>query len=254
MENEVKKRSQLAVVIPAYNEEGVIGNVITDWHKELERMDIDFKIHVYNDGSKDATSRILKEAASTHKNIVPHDKENSGHGPTVIRGYRENIESEWMFQVDSDDEMSPESFEELWKKREEHDFLIGERLRSQQPLSRKIVSLISRLVVWVLYGTRVYDVNSPFRLMRNEKIRNIISMLPQDLFAPNVIISGMVSLMDLRVYRCEVSRKQRTTGEVSIQKWKLLKAAMQSFLQTILFRFRLQKDDQGIFGLRTKTR
>ena len=162
------KNPELAVVMPVYNEEGAIRNVLLKWTQELERLGIRFEIHVYNDGSKDGSLKMLRELAGQNPRLVVHDKKNSGHGPTILQGYRENSETPWIFQIDSDDEIGCESFQEFWEKRESFDFLIGARVRPNQPLPRKVISSFSRVTVRIFYGKKVHDVNSPFRLMRSE--------------------------------------------------------------------------------------
>jgi len=134
------KRPELAVVMPVYNEEGAIRNVIRKWSDELQRLEIDFEIHAYNDGSKDKSLQVLRELASQNPGLIIYDKANSGHGPTILQGYRENSRAEWIFQIDSDDEIGCEGFEELWKNRKRYSFLIGHRIRERQPLSRKVVN------------------------------------------------------------------------------------------------------------------
>lgn len=232
-------KKELALVMPVYNEEGAIGNVINKWTEELQKLKIDFQIHTYNDGSQDRTLRILNDLAAENKRLIVHDKPNSGHGPTVLRGYRENSDAEWIFQIDSDDEIGTEEFWELWENRDRFDFLIGSRVRAEQPFARKLVSSISRFTVRFFYGSKVIDVNSPYRLMKSSVFKNIFFSLPEYLFAPNVIISGIVSLKNIRAYEVPVQYTKRATGEVSIKKFKLLKAAMKSFYQTIACRFKL---------------
>ena len=228
---------QLSVVVPVYNEQAAIGAVLEKWNRELSRLGIDFRIDVYNDGSKDNTLVVLNSIAQKRPRIVVHDKRNSGHGPTILQGYQQNSDCEWVFQTDSDDEMQPEHFEKLWKKREHHDFLLGHRLGQNQPLPRRIISLISRLTVWGLFGRGVLDVNVPYRLMRTEKLKPIFHALPQRTFAPNVIISGWVARKKLRILEVPVPHSARKTGTVSLQKWSLFKAAMRSFMQTLAFRW-----------------
>jgi dolichol-phosphate mannosyltransferase len=234
---------QLAVVMPVYNEEGAIRGVINKWTQELFRLGIDFKIHAYNDGSKDDTLSILNQLASENRNVIVHDKLNSGHGPTIIQGYRENSDAEWIFQIDSDDEIGTESFEDLWKNRERFDFLIGKRIRSRQPLARKLISSMSRIIVKLLYGDKVYDVNSPYRLMKTKAFKKVFSSLSNDMFAPNVVIAGVVSLANIKCYEIPAQQRERVTGEVSIKKMKLLKVALQSFQQTIAYRFKIKRDN-----------
>ena len=231
-------KERLALVMPVYNESGAIRGVIEKWTMELQRLGIEFTIQVYNDGSKDHTLSILKELASENRNLIVHDKSNSGHGPTILQGYRENCDAEWIFQTDSDDEISPGEFEELWVHREDYDFLIGRRIRARQPWPRKVMSCASRAVVRTFYGSKVYDVNSPYRLMRSSGLKDAFFSIPENTFAPNVIISGMVTLKNLKAFEIPVQQKERTTGEVSIKKFKLIKVAWKSIWETILFRFK----------------
>lgn len=228
----------LAVIIPVYNEEEAIALVLRKWASVLGSLQIDYLIHAYNDGSRDKSLEVLNEVARENTRICVHDKKNSGHGPTILQGYRENCDSStWLFQMDSDDEMGPESFPLLWEKRSQYDFLLGQRDGRFQPLSRKVISFISRLCVKTFYGSGVWDVNSPYRLMRSECFKGLLKRIPADTFAPNVIISGFVNKKKLRYFECPVPHTDRKTGCVSIKKWKLLKAALRSFKQTVMFSF-----------------
>ena len=232
----------LAVIMPVYNEEGIIAAVIKRWSSALDALGIDYSVHAYNDGSKDKSLPILTALAQTHPTLTVHDKTNSGHGSTILQGYRENAgRYTWLFQIDSDNEMGPECFHVLWENRKQYDFLVGIRDGRNQPLSRKIVSFVSRLCVRVFYGKGVWDVNSPYRLMRSEKFERIYNMIPADTFAPNVVISGMAARLKLRFFECPVLHENRKTGMVSIKKWKLFKAASRSFKQTIAFSRKLNK-------------
>ncbi len=231
-------QNELSLVIPVYNEEATIGVVLSDWVTKLNTLKISYKIHVYNDGSKDSTLKVLLNFAKNNPQVEIHDKPNSGHGPTILLGYNENKDtSDWIFQIDSDNEMGPSDFDKIWNYRGKYDFLLGSRAGRSQPLSRKIVSLISRIVITVMCGSDIYDVNSPYRLMRTSVFSNLYSQIPTDTFAPNVIISGMAVRSKLRIFETAVVYSDRTTGEVSIKKWKLLKAAIKSFWQTITFFF-----------------
>ena len=230
---------ELAVIIPVYNEAAIIAAVLQKWYAKLSGLQIDFEIHVYNDGSKDETSAILRQVAAGNPGIIVHDKSNSGHGPTILQGYRENSNVQWLFQVDSDDEMDVADFERLWSKRSDYDFIIGIRDGRHSPKARRIISLVSRLVIRLFYGRGVWDVNSPYRLLSSEHFKELFFNIPGDTFAPNVIISGYACLKELRILQLPVKYHDRTTGEVSIKKWKLFKDALKSFTQTIGFRFRL---------------
>ncbi len=229
---------KLAIVMPVYNEEEAIGAVIDKWVKAMDKFGIAYTINPYNDGSKDDSLKVIQAKANEYPGkVIAHTKPNGGHGPTILQGYREASEAgyTWVFQIDSDDEMEPEGFPELWNARENYDFLVGIRDGRRQALPRKIISAVSRLSVRLFYGKSVWDVNTPYRLMRVSAFKEIWDAIPSNTFAPNVIISGMAGFKKLRCYETRVPQRDRQTGEVSIKKWKLLKAAMKSFWQTIIF-------------------
>lgn len=235
-----KNKLELAVIIPVYNEEGAISKVIEEWTKELLKLKIDFQIHAYNDGSKDQTLEILNQLKTTNSHLIVHDKPNCGHGPTILQGYRENSNTVWIFQVDSDDEMGPENFNSLWLHRDQYGFMIGRRYGRNQPFARKIVSLVSQLLIFFLYGRSIFDVNCPYRLMKMDAFRSCFSSIPPNSFAPNVLIAGYAALNKMKIVEMDIPYRSRQTGEVSIRKFNLLKGAVLSFVQTILYRYKLK--------------
>ena len=239
---------KLAIVMPVYNEEEAIGAVLDKWVEAMDRLGIVYAIHPYNDGSKDGSWRVIQAKAAEYPGrVIAHTKPNGGHGPTILQGYRDAAESgyDWVFQIDSDDEMGPEGFPELWDHREEYDFLVGIRDGRKQALPRKIISAVSRLSVRLFYGKSIWDVNTPYRLMRVSAFEEVWNAIPKDTFAPNVIISGMAARKKLRCFETRVPQRDRQTGEVSIKKWKLFKAASRSFVQTIVFSFKSKYNKQN---------
>lgn len=227
----------LKVIIPVYNEEGAIKNVIEDWASKLSSLQIKYQIITYNDGSKDNTLAFLQSLEKEYPSLKVVDKQNSGHGPTILKGYKENSDAEWLFQVDSDDELKAAEFSKFWEARNDFDFLIGIRQHRDSPFVRVITTQISRLVVSLFYGAKVTDVNAPYRLMRTSAFKEEFAKIPAGTFAPNLIVSGLASVKKLRVKQFDVTHHSRQTGEVSIKKWGLFKAAFKSFLQTIVYRF-----------------
>ena len=237
---------KLCIVMPVYNEEGSIGAVLEKWTRALDELEINYVIRPYNDGSRDSSLSVMRAAAAKSPRIEVHDKPNGGHGHTILTGYREAARDgfDWIFQIDSDDEMGPERFHELWNKRTEFDFLVGRRDGRKQQLPRKIISLGSRLCVRLFYGKGIWDINTPYRLMRTNAFHQYFTEIPLTTFAPNVVLSGLAARNGLRSYELPVPQHDRTTGEVSIRKWKLAKAAARSFLQTISLSFRIPASER----------
>jgi glycosyltransferase involved in cell wall biosynthesis len=224
---------ELVVLMPVYNEEECIVEVIDSWRKVLEDQGMSHRILVLNDGSKDHTAEKLASLAGDDR-LTVINKPNAGHGPTILQGYHLAVDlDDWVFQCDSDDEMKASHFPRLWAERRDYDALFGYRTERRQSLGRKAISAVSRLTVAALFGRGVTDVNTPYRLMRSSILRQIIDHIPGDTFAPNVIIAGALARAKLRIANLPVPHEGRRTGTVSIVKWKLWKAAFRSFWQTV---------------------
>lgn len=231
---------ELALVIPVFNEETLIGNVLNTWSNELNNLEIDYEIHVYIAKSKDRTLEIVQEFANNNNKIIAHDRPKLGHGADLVKGYKDNLNAKWIFQVDSDDEIKASSFKKLWEKRNDFDFLIGKRIRINQQLIRKLTSLVSRLSIWTFYGNSVYDVNAPYRLMRSESFKELFTTFPESFLAPNLVVSGYASLKNLRVFQTPVESHDREVGTAGLSKTKLLKTAVNCFFEAITFRFKIK--------------
>ena len=112
-------KSDLLIIIPAYNEEENIENVVSFIQKKYSEYDY----IVVNDGSKDNTSKIGHEYAEKYPDIIRViDKENGGHGDAVNYGLA-NAEGKYFKVVDSDDWVNTESLQNILnvlKKMEEH--------------------------------------------------------------------------------------------------------------------------------------
>ncbi len=226
----------LMLVMPVYNEEACIEAVVASWRDQFDSLGLDFALLVLNDGSKDQTARAL-QVFENDPRIRVINKANSGHGPTILAGYRIAVEeAQWVFQCDSDDEMKPDAFPKLWQKREKYDAIFGTRALRQQEPARRLLSAGSRAVVRLLFGRGVRDVNTPYRLMRATKLRPIVRAIPDDTFAPNILISGVFSKHRNRIHNTPVPHENRKTGEVSLTSAKVWKVAAKSLRQTLGFK------------------
>ena len=228
---------ELSVIIPVYNEHEIISHVIKTWLEELREMKIDFELLLFNDGSTDETLEIINNVSKEHSEVVVFNKDNTGHGPTIIQGYLQS-KSEWTFQIDSDNEISTDQFRKIWDSRIDKDFILGVRTNRKSPIPRKFVSYVSKLTVKVFYGGSLKDVNCPFRLFRTASFSKHFKKIPKNTFAPNVILSGIACKNNMEILEIPVDYKFRQTGEVSIKKWKLLKIAASSWWQTVKFSFK----------------
>ena len=231
--------AELTVVVPVYNEEAVIAGVLGSWTSELERLGIGHVLTAYDDGSRDGTPLILAGLAERHPRVRVVRQENRGHGPTVLRGYREAT-TPWILQIDGDGEMAASHFDALWRARERYDFLVGARADRASPFVRRMVSAGSRGAVHLLLGRGVRDVNSPYRLMRRAALAPLLDRLPENAFAPNTLLSGLASRAGLRILEVPVPHEGRRSGRGSLNARRLAAGVLRSFRDTVATAIRVR--------------
>ncbi len=200
---------ELTIIMPCYNEEEIIGEVLERLYLEVKKHYENFRICVYDDGSTDSSVKKIEEITRKYAKIILHKKQNSGHGPTLVSAYLENLDSKWIFQLDSDGEIPATNFSILWEKRN-FDVVIGKRINRNPSLSRHLITKCLRILITFLYGKGIHDVNSPCRLMKTSSLRNLLFHIPLNSLIPNTFISGLAILFKLNVKEVDIPNKTRS--------------------------------------------
>ena len=79
-----QNQDRLIIVIPAYNEEENIENVVAQWHPIVEKTGGDSRLFVINDGSTDRTQEELDQLQGKYPQLRTVKKENQGHGAILL--------------------------------------------------------------------------------------------------------------------------------------------------------------------------
>jgi len=155
---------KISIVIPAYNEEEGIKNVLEELKTYLKKNDIRTEIIVVNDGSKDKTKKILENIKDIKLINHPYNK---GYGASIKTGVK-NAQYDWILLYDSDGQHKPEYIKELIKYRDNYDMIIGNRKGYKGPLMRQPGK---KLLTWTanyLVQKKIPDLNSGFRLIKKD--------------------------------------------------------------------------------------
>ncbi len=221
---------RLFVIIPAYNEEANIEKVVNDWYPVVENHGTDSRLVVIDDGSRDNTYTILEKMTENKPKLIALTKANSGHGATVLFGYRYALENgaDYVFQTDSDGQTLPSEFEPFWIARTKYDVTIGYRNQRKDGLSRVFVTKVLRLVVHLCFHVFVLDANTPYRLMSADTLRDNIRYIPDDFFLTNVALSAIYKKRRQKVHFIPISFRPRQGGTNSINICKIIKVGLSS--------------------------
>ncbi len=234
---------RLFIIIPAYNEQENIKQVVTDWYEVVKDHGEDSRLVVIDDGSRDSTYRILQDLAKERPQLTALTKENTGHGATLLYGYRYALDNgaDYVFQTDSDGQTLPSEFEPFWIARNKYDVSIGYRNKRRDGLSRILVTKVLRLVVYICFRVYVLDANTPYRLMSASTLRENLRYIPDDFFLTNVALSAIYKKKREKVHFIPISFRPRQGGSNSINIIKIFKVGFSSIRNFIVINDKVEK-------------
>jgi glycosyltransferase involved in cell wall biosynthesis len=171
----VAEPAAVSVVIPAYNEEEAIGEVVTaalsraGWREVL----------VVDDGSGDRTAERAQAAGAR---VVRHPY-NKGNGAAVKTGIRE-AQGEVVLLLDADGQHDPAEMLRLTAPVGVFDMVIGARSFADQPTVRALGNAVFMALASWLTGRRILDLTSGFRAAKRERLLEILHLLPNGFSYP----------------------------------------------------------------------
>jgi glycosyltransferase involved in cell wall biosynthesis len=159
----------LTFFFPAFNDAGTIGSLVIQAVRAVSRLTNDFEILVVNDGSQDATGRIVEELSRTYPQVrVIHHPRNRGYGGALRTGFAAATKP-LVAYTDGDAQYDPSEIESLWPLlTPDVDMVTGYKISRADPLHRVVIGWIYHHTVKLMFRLRVRDVDCDFRLMRRE--------------------------------------------------------------------------------------
>src|SRR3989344_1719573 len=169
---------KIATIVPAYNEEKAIANVVSDILLVAQSQNLAITVIVVNDCSKDSTSEIISKL-----NCVALDLPvNLGIGGAVQTGFKYAFENgfDYAIQIDCDGQHPASEIPKLINASKENnlDVVIGSRFMSKEGFQSSAVRRFGiKYFKWLnrfLVGIKINDSTSGLRLI-NKKTLEIVS-------------------------------------------------------------------------------
>ncbi len=202
-------------IVPAYNEEGMIGRVVRD----IRRASPGFDVLVIDDGCTDATAARAASAGA----IVLHHPFNLGIGGAMQSGYKYALRHDYdlAVQVDGDGQHKPEYLDDMVAALAaggQADMVYGSRFREDPgykvPLGRRVGNLIFSVVLTAITRQKITDPTSGFRMTNRRGIELFARDYPHDY--PEVEAILMLHSHDLAIHEVPVRMNARGFGRSSI--------------------------------------
>lgn len=165
----------LSVFLPAYNEETNLKNTTNKIVKFIDKVTDTWEIIIINDGSKDSTGEIADRLSKENKKIrvVTHSP-NRGYGAAFKSGVY-NAKYSWIVLNDSDGQFDFTEVTKFIEKQKETgaDLVIGYYIDRKVPFITKLTSKMWELVVYLMFGLKVHDIDCGFKLISKKVVEKI---------------------------------------------------------------------------------
>lgn len=218
------KKQKVLLIIPAYNEEESILNVVNKIYNYNKENNTKYDIVVINDGSKDNTEKILYENNINHIKLI----NNLGIGGAVQTGYKYALENDYdiAVQFDGDGQHDIRYVRDVIKPITDNDanMVIGSRFIDKstskfksskaRQMGIKMISFFIKLVT----SKKIYDTTSGFRAVDKKLIKKFSNSYPVEY--PEPVSTTEILKMGYKVEEVAVSMNERENGISSIRMWK----------------------------------
>jgi glycosyltransferase involved in cell wall biosynthesis len=207
-----KNEMLLSVVIPIFNEEPTIGDVIGRLRATMQKIGLKHEIIVVDDCSEDRSLEISKSQSVKVYSLKKH----MGKGYALRVGFAK-AKGEIIATIDSDGSHRPEELPLLLTPilQDQADFVIGSRFLQEKPASaRKLNAIGVRLfnvLIRIFTRAKVSDSQSGYRAMKSEILKNLRLKSSEYEIESEMLVK--TARRGFRVKEVPTSFEQRTYGK-----------------------------------------
>lgn len=177
----------LSIIVPVYNEAEALPGVLPGLLQFCREHD--FECVLVNDGSRDRSLQILREAAKDKDFVqIVHHKLNRGYGAALKSGIRQ-AKGEYCITFDADGQHRQSDVLKLYDKIREADadMIVGRRSGQKDSRFRALGKFIIRSVAGLLMKVTVHDLNSGMKIFRSGLAQEILALCPDGMAFSDII-------------------------------------------------------------------
>ena len=212
----------ISVVIPVYDSESILPELIERLTGSLTALKHDFEIILVNDGSQDQSWSEIRRMASESTAIRGLElMRNYGQHNALLSGIRE-VRYNLTVTLDDDLQNPPEEIGKLLNKLEEgYDVVYGKPDKEQHGLWRNMASWITKIILKEAMKAETARNTSAFRIFRTDLRRGFANFQ-----GPHVSVDVLLTWSTKRFAAIPVKHDPRHSGESKYTLWKLLSHAL----------------------------
>jgi len=209
----------LSVIIPCYNEENTILQIV----ELVEKVEgVEKEIIIIDDGSKDGSRAILTELMKTKPHLKIFLKDNNkGKGATVRQGYRYST-GDYVIVQDGDLEYDPQDYKKLLAELDKGAQVIyGSRFSGDYKNMTSLHYFGNRFLTFLtnlLYGTHLTDMETCYKLLPGDFVRSL--KLKSDRFDFEPEITSKILKSGMKIIEVPISYKGRSWEDGKKITWR----------------------------------
>ena len=166
----------LSIVISLFNEEESLPELISWIEKVMAEKGYDYEIIMVDDGSTDASWKIVRELSAKNPDIRGISfRRNYGKSAALFHGFKA-AEGRVVVTMDADLQDSPEEIPEMYRMVVEdgYDIVSGwKKQRFDNKLTKNLPSKLYNATARKITGIKLHDMNCGLKAYKNEVVKNI---------------------------------------------------------------------------------
>lgn len=234
----------LSVIIPIYNEQQSIPQLIEKVAHVLDDLPFNYEIICIDDGSQDGSTEILRELAQHSKNLKAIIlRRNYGQTPAMAAGFK-YAQGKIIVTLDGDLQNDPADIPRLVSKLAEgYDLVSGWRKHRQDDvLTRLIPSKIANWIIGQLTGVHLHDYGCSLKAYRAELVADMNLYGELHRFLP-----ALAYIEGARITELPVRHHSRPFGQSKYGLGRTFRVMMDLF--TVVFMKKFLTRPMHVFGL-----
>ena len=217
-----KRKLKVDLVIPIYNEAGVVEKTHAHVREVVDSLPYDFKFIYVDDGSNDGTADTLRKIADADSRIsVLQLSRNFGHQAALTAGM-DAARGEIIITMDGDGQHPPELISQMIDLvKQGYDIVQTQRLEDDRGMSfKKWSSRLFYRLINVVSGTRMLEGAADFRALSRDALDGLRSMHEYHRF-----LRGMISWMGYASIILPFHEPARLAGKSKYSLGKMMRLA-----------------------------
>jgi glycosyltransferase involved in cell wall biosynthesis len=213
---------QLTIVMPVFNEAEGIEEFIEEIRSSFKK--IKPTILAVDDCSTDSTWLILNKMQTNSADLILLKNENNlGHGQSSHRALRHGLsgKSNFIMSVDGDGQFLGDEMFNFYEQfyATNLNYAEGCRVSRNDPWFRKIISFVTRILVFTKSGRRAIDANTPCRIYKAETLHDLIENIESTSLVPNLRMSILARKEQFEIFYFSLTNIPRRAKSAQGSSW-----------------------------------